>query len=149
VTLRAATAADLTSLVEVHAACFDAPWDAADLALFLADRSCFALAADIDSGDVAGFILCRAIAGEAEVLTLAVRPERRRAGVGAALVAAALALAATRADAIFLEVGADNPGAHALYERAGFMPVGRRTGYYARLGAPASDAIVMRRALNT
>jgi len=149
VKLRAATAVDVTALAEVHANSFDAPWPAADLALFLADRSCFTLAAETEDGEIAGFILCRAVAGEAEVLTLAVRPERRRAGVAAALVAAALGLAATKAEAMFLEVGADNPTAQALYERAGFVPAGRRPGYYTRPGVAAVDAIVMRRTLNT
>jgi ribosomal-protein-alanine N-acetyltransferase len=149
VKLRAATVADAAALAEVHATSFDAPWAVADLALFLADSSCFALIVDTDAEEVAGFILCRAIAGEAEVLTLAVRPERRRGGVGAALVAAALGPAATRAEAMFLEVGADNSAAQALYERAGFVPAGRRPGYYARPGAKAADAIIMRRALNT
>jgi len=149
VKLRAATAADVAALADVHATSFDAAWAAADLAPFLTDPSCFALAADTGSGEIAGFILCRAVAGEAEVLTLAVRPEHRRAGVGAALVAAALGLAATRAEAMFLEVGADNPAARGLYERAGFTTVGARPGYYARSGAATADAIVMRRALNT
>lgn len=147
--LRAVTLADAAVLAEVHATSFDVPWRAADFAQFLADPSCFAVGADIDAGAMAGFILCRAIAGEAEVLTLAVRPDRRRAGLGASLVAAAVALASTRAAAIFLEVGIDNPGARALYERAGFACVGRRLGYYARPGAAASDALVMRRTLNT
>jgi ribosomal-protein-alanine N-acetyltransferase len=50
---------------------------------------------------------------------------------------------------MFLEVGADNPTAQALYERAGFVPAGRRPGYYTRPGVTAVDAIVMRRTLNT
>jgi len=149
VRLRGATTADAAALAEVHAASFEFPWGGADLARFLADPTCFALAAEAEAGEVAGFILCRAIAGEAEVLTLAVRPERRRAGVGAALVAAALGAAATRAAAMFLEVGDDNPAAQALYARAGFVRVGRRPGYYARAGGAAADAIVMRRTLNT
>jgi ribosomal-protein-alanine N-acetyltransferase len=89
------------------------------------------------------------IAGEAEVLTLAVRPEQRRRGAARALLAAALALAAPTAAAMFLEVAADNAGAVALYEAAGFEQVGRRAGYYGRTGAPSIDAIVMRRALNS
>jgi ribosomal-protein-alanine N-acetyltransferase len=51
------------------------------------------------------------------------------------------------AHSLFLEVGADNPAALALYERIGFRPVGRRVAYYSRGGRVAVDAIVMRLAL--
>jgi ribosomal-protein-alanine N-acetyltransferase len=141
--------ADGAALAEVHAAAFDEPWSADDILRFAVDRGGFALAADAADGALAGFILCRLIAGEAEVLTLAVRPEARRHGVGRALVAAALGLAKQSATSMFLEVAADNPGARALYEQAGFETVGRRAGYYGRAAAPSVDAIVMRRALNS
>jgi ribosomal-protein-alanine N-acetyltransferase len=78
-----------------------------------------------------------------------VRPTHRRRGVATALLEAALALAAPTAQAMLLEVAADNPGALALYAQAGFRTVGQRAGYYARTGAAAVDAIVMRRALNS
>jgi len=147
--LRAATAVDAPALAEVHASAFDAPWTAQDLAHFVADRTAFALVAETDAGETVGFILCRLIAGEAEMLTLAVRPAHRRQGVAAALVAGALGLAAQRAEAMFLEVAVDNPGAIALYERAGFAAVGRRAAYYSRPHGGGVDAVVMRRALNS
>ncbi|HZZ88645.1 MAG TPA: GNAT family N-acetyltransferase [Caulobacteraceae bacterium] len=146
--VRLAERADGAALARVHAEAFEAPWPEADIRRFATDRGGFALLAE-DAGALAGFILCRVIAGEAEVLTLAVRPARRRRGAARALVQAAMALAGRTAGAMFLEVAADNPGAIALYDAAGFAPVGRRTGYYARAGARAVDAIVMRRRLNT
>lgn len=147
-TVRPAGPEDAERLAEVHATAFEAPWSADDLAGFLAERGAFAMLAEAD-GAVAGFILCRVLAGQAEVLTLAVRPEERRRGVGGALLEAAMRLAAPAADAMFLEVADDNAGAIALYERSGFTPVGRRAAYYvSRAGAPA-DAVVMRRALNS
>ena len=146
--LRPVGTADAERLAAIHASAFDAPWSAAELAGFLADRGAFALAADAE-GELAGFILCRALAGEAEVLTLAVRPELRRRGVGAALLAAAATLAKPVADAMFLEVAHDNAAAIALYERAGFETVGRRSAYYVSRPGAAADALVMRRALNS
>lgn len=92
----------------------------------------------------AGFVLARAAADEAEILTLAVVPAWRRRGLGAALLAAAQRRAASLGAAqLFLEVAADNDAARALYAGAGFEAVGLRRGYY----AGGRDALVLRRAL--
>ena len=108
----------------------------------------FALAVRLDDTPRA-FILCRAIAGEAEVLTLAVDPLLRRQGVARALLTAAIGAAeAAGADVLFLEVAADNEAALGLYAGAGFVRVGARRGYYRRADG-AIDAIAMRRDLNS
>ena len=139
--LRAARAEDATTLARLHAAAFDRPWSAGEIATLMTTPGVFALAVDFQ-----GFILCRSIAGEAEILTLAVIPAARRLGVGRALVEAAAGLAATQAaGSLFLEVAHDNVAALALYAAAGFERVGLRKGYY----ASGADAVVMRRALNT
>ncbi|MBU2208038.1 MAG: GNAT family N-acetyltransferase, partial [Alphaproteobacteria bacterium] len=67
-------------LADVHAEAFPAPWDAAALEALLDQDGVFALE------DPDGFILLRAVADEAEILTLAVRPAARRRGLGARLV---------------------------------------------------------------
>jgi ribosomal-protein-alanine N-acetyltransferase len=93
------------------------------------------------------FILCRAVAGEAEVLTLAVAPASRRAGLGRTLVEAAMGLAALAgADTCFLEV--DNTPALNLYQTTGFEAAGLRPHYYRRPDGDI-DAVVMRRDLNS
>jgi ribosomal-protein-alanine N-acetyltransferase len=148
VKLRPASRADAAAMAQIHATAFASPWSAEEILRFAAEPGGFALVAEA-AVEMAGFILCRVMAGEAEVLTLAVRPERRRRGVASALVEAALTLAAQTAEAMFLEVAEDNPDALALYQRSGFSAVGRRAGYYAREGAAAVDAIVMRRTLNS
>lgn len=129
--LRPATRADGAALAALHAAAFDAPWSADDILRFAEDRGGFAIIAE-DGAAPAGFILCRMMAGEAEVLTLAVRPDARRRGIGRALLEGALALCRPAAAAMFLEVAADNPGAISLYAGAAFDVVGRRAGYYGR-----------------
>jgi [ribosomal protein S18]-alanine N-acetyltransferase len=148
VKLRPASRADAAAMAQTHATAFDSPWSAEDILRFAEEPGGFALVAEAGRG-MAGFILCRVMAGEAEVLTLAVRPEHRRRGVARALVEAAMTLAARTAEAMFLEVAEDNPGALALYQGSGFSSVGRRAGYYGRAGAAAVDAVVMRRALNS
>ena len=95
-----------------------------------------------------GFLLARALAGDAEVLTLAVRPEARGRGVGSRLLATFLTEAAARGAArAFLEVAADNAVARRLYARHGFAEVGRRRDYFTRTGGGTVDAVVMARDL--
>ena len=126
------------TLADLHAAAFAAPWTAGTFAELLVQPGVFAETADD------GFILIRVVAGEAEILTLAVRPEARRRGLGARLVAAAAARAAALGAArLFLEVAEDNAAARALYAAAGFAETGRRRGYYPREGGGRTDALIL------
>ncbi|WGH80049.1 GNAT family N-acetyltransferase [Jannaschia ovalis] len=123
------------ALARLHARCFTgaARWSEAAFAEALADPRCFFCP---EGGDGTGFALGRVIAGEAELLTLAVAPERRRQGTGRALLqgfeAEAMRRAATDA---FLEVAADNVAARGLYAAQGWIETGRRRGYFAGIDA--------------
>ena len=80
---------------------------------------------------LAGFILGRVAADEAEVLTLAVAPEVRRAALGGGLLAALEAAGRTAgARRIYLEAAESNAPALGLYRRAGYAVLGRRPAYY-------------------
>ncbi|MGZ3367193.1 MAG: GNAT family N-acetyltransferase, partial [Caulobacteraceae bacterium] len=106
--LRAADASDALALARTHGAAFDAPWPPEAFAALIGSPGVFALAA-VDGAPV-GLILMRAVAGEAEVLTLAVEPSHRRLGVARRLLREGLAqAAAVGAQEAFLEVAADNP----------------------------------------
>ncbi len=66
-----------------------------------------------------------------EVMTIGVATRAQRRGLGAQLLAALMAQATTLgAAAVMLEVRVDNDPAIALYERAGFVVLGRRRRYY-------------------
>jgi ribosomal-protein-alanine N-acetyltransferase len=132
--------ADFAALSEVHGTSFFESWSAPSLRSSLSATGSFAFI----EGDLDGFILARTVADEAEILTLAVRPERRRLGIGRALVMAALehALAAGAARA-FLEVGKTNGAARALYESLGFSCVGERRGYYGERSERPEDALTL------
>lgn len=145
-TLRPALAEDAPALAALHASSFSEPWSAAEIAELLAGPGGFGWVADGDAPE--GFILARAIAGEAEILTVAVSPSLRRQGLGARLVdAAAQTAVEAGADALFLEVAVDNTAGLALYDRCGFARAGFRPGYYRRASGPPIDAFVLRRDL--
>jgi len=130
---------DTAPLAALHAACFPRAWDAAALSDMLAGPGAFAFAHDD------GFVLGRTTADEAEILTLAVAPRARGKGLGRALLQAAINKAKTMgAVTMFLEVGADNPHALALYAGLGFAEVGMRKAYY-----EGRDALVLRLPLAT
>ena len=146
--LRPATPADAALLAELHAPAFpEEPWPAAAMTSLLESPGVFGLIGGLGPEQALGFILCRMAADEGEVLTLAVSPLARRAGLGTKLLARALAWAmACGVRTLFLEVAEDNPAALALYENAGFAVVGRRPGYYRR-GTGSAAALVLSRAL--
>jgi [ribosomal protein S18]-alanine N-acetyltransferase len=130
-------------MATIHAAAFSTPrpWTEAELAEMLTNPLVFAL------DRPGGFLVGRVVAGEAELLTIAVDPALRRQGTGAALMAAFLDHARRAgADRAFLEVADDNTAARALYQRSGFVVIGRRKAYY---HGPAGriDAILMAQSL--
>lgn len=130
-------------LATLHAQAFDHPWSAAELTALLDSPGAFAIAEE------EGFVLARAIAGEAEIITLAVVPAARRQGLATRLMEQAVVRAiALGAEAMFLEVAEDNHAAARLYAGLGFEIAGRRVGYYRRTDSPPIDALVMRLSLN-
>ena len=143
-TLRGVLSDQAADLARVHAAAFEHAWSGEEIAQLLDSSGGFALMVEGAGGPVA-FILCRAIAGEAEILTIAVDPAFRRQGLARALVEAAAAAARLAgAEAMFLEVADDNVAALGLYEAVGFARAGLRRGYYDRGPQGCVDALVMR-----
>lgn len=120
------------------------PFTEAEFADLLAAPPCF-LCTRPDA-----FALGRTAAGEAELLTLAVAPRRRRHGLGRLLLqdfeAASVARGAVRA---FLEVAATNDAARALYRAAGYREAGRRPGYYRRPDGAQIDALILDKPLGS
>ena len=130
-----------TALSAIHARAFpeDEFWEERIIAGQLSQPGVFGF---IDARG--GMILARAAADEAEVLTVAVVPERRQQGLGGGLITAAAQEARRHgATTLFLEVSTRNPAARGLYQRLGFVQVGRRCGYY----ADGSDALTLKKLL--
>ena len=118
------------------------PWSAAEIVALLSGTGVFW------HGDANGFVMGRSIAGEAEVLTLAVAPDQRRKGIARTLMQRFDNHArATGAETAFLEVAEDNIAATALYLSLGYTQVGRRRGYFATPQGQHIDALVMTKSL--
>jgi ribosomal-protein-alanine N-acetyltransferase len=93
--------------------------------------------------EAVGFALARTVAGEAELLLLAVKRSRQRSGVGRKLLRRFMEIAEARgAHRLHLEV---RDGNHALklYEKAGFAEVGRRKNYYTGRDGQIYDALTL------
>jgi len=102
-----------------------------------------------DNGDrqPIGFSLFRTVAGESELLLLAVAPDHQRRGVGRLLLEQFVDHArAAGASRVHLEVR-DGNSAVRMYRRAGFEPAGRRPNYYRGSDGRQFDAVTLACAL--
>ena len=146
--VRPGTLADLPAIADLQAACFSEVWGPEFLGRLLAQPGAFSLVA-MDLGAPAGFLVARAVAGEAEILSLGVRHASRRQGFGSGLVRmAATRAAAMGASQICLEVAVENQAARALYGGLGYREVGSRPAYYQGRGGIRGDGLILKRALS-
>lgn len=127
---------------KLHAAAFSEsrPWSAEEFAHLLASEHCFWV------GDSRGFSLGRVIAGESELLTIAVDPLSQGQGLGRLLLQHYHQEAQSRgAELAFLEVAEDNVTALNLYKSDNYSISGTRSAYYKRPDGTAVDALMMQR----
>ena len=123
-------------------AAFPDPWTPEQVAGELALATTRAWMLRDASGGVVAYSTFRVVDVEAELVRIAVLPERRRLGLGRTLLQQTLSrLAAAGVREVFLDVRRDNAGALALYRRLGFERVGRRPRYY----RDGTDAILLKR----
>jgi [ribosomal protein S18]-alanine N-acetyltransferase len=141
--MRNAVISDARSLRALYAACFLASWPEADFHTFIDHDTV------IVTGDpLYGMIIARVVAGEAEVLSVAVHPDHRKQGIAQSILAYSLnRLAQQNVTQVFLEVAQDNAAARALYARNHFTQIGLRKSYYDRGPLPPMDALVLGRTL--
>ncbi len=143
-----ATPLDAATMAELHRPAFEDAWPEEAFASLLSREEVFAILGAAGNDRMAqGLVLMRAVAGEAEVLTICVANDARREGIGQSLLIEACKIALARgADHLFLEVADTNLPATRLYHKLGFKTIGRRAAYY-RQADNAADALVMRREL--
>ena len=130
----------LDALMEIETRTFSDPWRREMFSSSMTVGNVRFFTAE-EEGTVVGYLLLMEIAPEAEILNLAVDPDRRREGIGDRLMAAAIGYAQDREiETLFLEVRESNLAAQSLYRKVGFMDLGRRKRYYRN---PTEDAIMM------
>ncbi len=137
------TAADIAAVDAVMQAAFDPrfgeAWTQAQcLGMLSLPGVWLSLAHDAEL--LVGFALTRAIADDAELLLIAVRPDHRGRGIGRALLRRSIAEATTRGAArLCLEMRAGNDATR-LYVSEGFVQCGERRNYYAGRSGERFDA---------
>ncbi len=90
-----------------------------------------------------GFCLYRVVAGEAELISIAVDPMLQGEGVATFIMAYLLSTLKQQGVAqFFLEVRTDNTAAISLYQRHGLQQAGVRENYYKKSDGRSVDALV-------
>ena len=138
------SADDLTALCALETSCFDPPWSESLLRRQLQRPDNLNLGL-FERGELVAFALFSRLFDEAELLQIAVAPDRRREGLGRHLLEVSQALLTGSGCArLLLEVRASNAAAIRLYRIRGFQEDGRRRGYYGSAEG-AEDALLMSR----
>lgn len=131
----------LGQIEEIEKLCFSLPWTLEQLGSQLKDSQHEFIAALDPEGRVLGYVGMVYVLDEGYISNVAVAPAARRRGIGRALISELMERAAALKLAfVTLEVRCGNAAAIALYEKQGFVPVGRRKNYY---DFPREDAILM------
>jgi ribosomal-protein-alanine N-acetyltransferase len=136
---------DLAEVMAIEKAIYTHPWTQGNFADSL--RAGYECRTWRFGGELIGYFVLMAAAGEAHLLNLSIAEPHQRRGHGAALLAEAASLARKLgAKNVFLEVRPSNRAAQGLYTRFGFRKVAVRRGYYpAHSGR--EDALVLTLAL--
>jgi [ribosomal protein S18]-alanine N-acetyltransferase len=137
---------DAERLAGLHAAAFRRGWSAEEFERLLIERNVVADRA-MSGRRLAGFVISRLAADQAEILSVAVAASYRGRGLARKLLDVHLGrLAAYGISSVFLEVDEGNVPARRLYAGLRFAQVGRRESYYVDAGGTGA-ALVLRRDL--
>lgn len=136
----------VTQVAELEKLCFSEPWSENSIASELKNPLSLWLVA-LDGLTLAGYVGSQSVMGESDMMNIAVAPEYRRQGVAEALIKMLTAqLLKNGNGSLTLEVRVSNAPAIALYQKLGFIQVGRRPNYYR---SPREDALILRKELQS
>ena len=139
--LRLMTEADVADVTALEALCFSDAWSeklVTDLLDSSYDEAWVIVCPD---GELAGYINPRFLAGEGELMRVAVKPAYRGKGYSKVLMDRMMQSAREQqVSDLTLEVRAGNAAAIGLYQSYGFAAEAVRKGYYHN---PTEDALIM------
>ena len=135
--------ADATGIARLEEEIFSDAWSYRDIQDLICTEGAMCFSA-VDEGEVVAYVIGRLIAPEGEIYRVAVKPERRKRGIGYRLLDYAVKTSRGKGlERLFLEVRSQNIPAINLYKAYGFAEIGIRKNYYKD---PKDDAIVMLKA---
>jgi ribosomal-protein-alanine N-acetyltransferase len=138
---------DAEQLAILHATAFRRGWSAEEFERLLIEHNVVADRA-MSVTRLAGFVISRLAADQAEILSIAVAAPYRGRGLARKLLVVHMRrLVEYGTNSLFLEVDERNVPARRLYAGLGFGEVGRRESYYRDAGQEAGTALVLRRDL--
>ena len=136
------THAHVAQIAQLEKLCFHDPWSENSIAAELKNSLSLWLVA-LDGETVVGYVGSQSVMGWADMMNLCVSPDYRRQGLGEQLTAELeRQLRENRVECLTLEVRVSNAPAIALYEKLGFVQVGKRPRYYEK---PREDALILRK----
>ncbi len=132
----------VSQIAQLEKVCFSDPWSETSISQELENPLSLWLVA-VEEEQVLGYVGSLSVMGWADMMNIAVAPQHRRRGIAEDLVEHLVkALQARQVTCLTLEVRASNAPAKALYEKLGFLQVGRRPNYYRH---PKEDALILRK----
>jgi len=141
--IRPMTEPDLEAVLVIEQASFPAPWNCEHFLHELEAPHSYPFVAVAD-GEIAGYVCLMSLFEEAQILDIAVSPQKRGRGIARMLMEQVFKVACEKgAEFMALEVRESNQAAITLYERIGFVRTGTRRGYY----EGKEDAVLMEKTL--
>ena len=133
---------DVAEIAELEKVCFSDPWSENSIASELHNPlSCWLVA--VENNRVVGYVGSQTVLDGSDMMNIAVAPNFRRMGIAQAMVSNLIGrLKERNSRCLILEVRVSNLPAIALYEKMGFIQVGRRRNYYQN---PKEDALILRK----
>ncbi|MBN1572134.1 MAG: ribosomal protein S18-alanine N-acetyltransferase [Deltaproteobacteria bacterium] len=142
--MRSMDVSDLDQVMEIEENSFPTPWS---IALFKREMELdFSHILVLEfNREIIGYINFWISAGEAHIMSIAVKEKYRKSGIGSYILQYSLNIARRLSgEYVYLEARISNSAAHALYRKNGFELIGIRRGYYTDT---KEDALIMAREL--
>lgn len=138
------TDADLDEVALIEREAYEFPWSRGNFEDSLRNGY-FGVCMRHVTGTLVGYCVLMPVVDEMHLLNLCVAPQAQCTGAGLALLREAARVAGNKGlSGLLLEVRPSNMRAVKLYERFGFVTIGRRKNYYPARHRGREDALVMR-----